>query len=107
MRQNAMKNLVSIHHKFRTGINLKPLRELSTNEFVKLMRLCFGNETGDLSGAQQQILRALYGKPLAYVHQLRAVGGCLPADSPDLRDLCSQLPDAAQHRDASNQAAPY
>jgi len=77
MRQKAMKNLVVKHREFWTGDSLKPLKELSTNEFVKLMRLCFGNETGDLSGAQQQILRALHGKPLTYTNYVELEDACL------------------------------
>ena len=77
MRQKAMKNVVVNHREFWTDTNLKPLRELSTHEFVKLMRLCFDNETGDLSGAQQQILRALHGKPLTYTNYVEFEDACL------------------------------
>ena len=77
MRQKAMKLVVVKHREFWTGDNLKPLKELSTNEFVKLMRLCFGNETGDLSGAQQQILRALHGKPLTSTNYVELEDACL------------------------------
>jgi hypothetical protein len=77
MGQKAMKNLVVKHREFWTGDILKPLKELSTNEFVKLMRLCFGNETGDLSGAQQQLLRALHMLPLTYTSCMELEDSCL------------------------------
>jgi hypothetical protein len=58
---------------------LKPLDELETRDFVKLMRLCFGSEAADLSGAQQQILKAFLGKPLTYTNYINIEDACLTA----------------------------
>jgi hypothetical protein len=78
-RQKAMRGLLQAHPEFWTANKLKPLDELETRDFVKLMRLCFGSEAADLSGAQQQILKAFLGKPLTYTNYINIEDACLTA----------------------------
>ena len=79
IRQKAMRKLLSEHTEFWTGVSLRPLQAMEIRDFVKLMRICFGNEAADLAGAQSQIVRAFHGKPLTYTNYLELEDACLKA----------------------------